>query len=77
MNLFLAQKHCRSSWGFIVKVAIETQSLAVHHGVTVSLPYASPCRVLLELLELLDSPDPVDPPDLRVLLVPPDPRETL
>lgn len=38
---------------------------------------AAPCRVLLELLELPDSPDPVDPLDLRVLLVPPDPRVTL
>lgn len=41
------------------------------------LLFAAICRVLLELLELLDSQDPVDPQDLRVLLVPPDLRETL
>lgn len=38
---------------------------------------AATYRVLLELLELLVSLDPVDPQDLRVLLVPPDPRATL
>lgn len=40
------------------------------------LLFAATCRVLLELLVLLDSLDPVDPQDLRVLLVPPDLRET-
>lgn len=44
---------------------------------TVSLPCAAPCRVLLELLDLLDSLDHVDPLDPRELLVSPDPRVTL
>lgn len=52
--------------------------LLEQHNVTVLLLlFAAICRVLLELLELLDSQDPVDPQDLRVLLVPPDLRETL
>lgn len=41
------------------------------------LLFAAICRVLLELQELLDSQDPVGLQDLRVLLVPPDLRETL
>lgn len=44
---------------------------------TVLLPCAAPCRVLLELLDLPDSPDHVDPLDPKVLLVSPDPRVTL
>ena len=38
---------------------------------------AAPCRVPLELQEHPVSPDPVDPPEAKVLVVPPEPRETL
>lgn len=79
-SIYLAHVEVLLYFGLRSTTLVRLLSLSCHSctKLTVLLHlFAATCRVLLELLVLLDSLDPVDPQDLRVLLVPPDLRETL